>query len=141
MTDAQIQQLRSHLGTIHDDFKVLYAPARPRTLRDGDRVQDHRRGCLAIKQARPWVFRLINSRLRSCPPETGLRQVAEGTANGTDIGLPVAAADPEGDDLTYSLGGPDAEVFSLDSGHGPAADSGGLGLRIERRALADVVGP
>ena len=118
MTDAQIQQLRSHLGTIHDDFKVLYAPAAHERFAMEIEFKITAEDVLAIKQARPWVFRLINKPPAFLSSETGLRQVAEGTANGTDIGLPVAAADPEGDDLTYSLGGPDAEVFSLDSATG-----------------------
>ena len=39
--------------------------------------------------------------------------VAENTAAGTDIGAPVAASDPDGDTLTYTLEGRDAASFSI----------------------------
>ena len=43
------------------------------------------------------------------------RSIAENTASGINIGNPIAATDPEGDALTYDLGGTDAEAFSIDS--------------------------
>ena len=45
--------------------------------------------------------------------ETGVRSVAENTEAGENIGGPVAAADGDGDSLTYSLGGNDAESFDI----------------------------
>ena len=46
--------------------------------------------------------------------ETGDRQVAENTVAGEDIGAAVAAIDPDaGDTLTYTLGGADADSFSI----------------------------
>ena len=45
--------------------------------------------------------------------EDGRRSVVENTASGQDIGDPVAAADPEGDDLTYSLRSSDADAASF----------------------------
>ena len=45
--------------------------------------------------------------------EDGRRSVVENTASGQDIGDPVAAADPEGDDLTYSLRSTDADAASF----------------------------
>ena len=46
------------------------------------------------------------------------RQVREDAAAGTAVGLPVAAADPNGDALAYVLGGADASRFAIgpDSG-------------------------
>ena len=44
---------------------------------------------------------------------TAGRSVAENTAAGQDIGLPLAATDAEGDPLTYALGGTDAGHFAL----------------------------
>ncbi len=41
------------------------------------------------------------------------RTVAENTAFGTNIGTAVAATDTEGDTLTYTLGGTDADSFSI----------------------------
>ena len=43
MSDAQLVQLAQHLTTIHDHFEGLYNPAPRRTVRHGDRVQDHQR--------------------------------------------------------------------------------------------------
>ena len=45
--------------------------------------------------------------------ETGARSVAENTAEGENIAAPIAAADDDGDSLTYSLGGADAGVFDI----------------------------
>ena len=43
------------------------------------------------------------------------RSVAENTGSGVDIGAAIAATDVNEDTLTYSLGGPDASAFSIDS--------------------------
>ena len=43
------------------------------------------------------------------------RSVAENTAAGMAIGDPVAATDEDGDALTYTLGGDDADSFTIDS--------------------------
>ena len=45
--------------------------------------------------------------------ESGRREVAENTPAGRDVGSPVAANDPDGDTLTYALGGPDASSFDI----------------------------
>ena len=45
--------------------------------------------------------------------ETGQRSLAENTAAGVRIGSPVSASDPQGDALTYSLGGRDADLFDI----------------------------
>ena len=41
--------------------------------------------------------------------------VLENTASGENIGTPVSATDPDGDELTYSLGGTDADAFRIDT--------------------------
>ena len=41
------------------------------------------------------------------------RSVAENTPSGQDIGLPLAATDPDGDSLTYALSGTDSGHFAL----------------------------
>ena len=46
------------------------------------------------------------------------RSVAENTASGQDIGTAVAATDADNDTLTYSLGGTDADSFSMDTATG-----------------------
>ena len=45
--------------------------------------------------------------------ETGARSAAENTGAGKNIGDPVAAEDDDGDSLTYTLGGDDAEGFDI----------------------------
>ena len=49
---------------------------------------------------------------------TTTREVAENTAAGENIGLPVTATDADGDSLTYALGGTDAAAFDLDPTNG-----------------------
>ena len=46
------------------------------------------------------------------------RSVAEDAANPSNVGNPVTATDADGDNLTYTLEGPDAASFTLDSGTG-----------------------
>ena len=46
--------------------------------------------------------------------EDGQRSVPENTVAGTNIGVPVAAIDPEGDGLTYILDSSGAESFEID---------------------------
>ena len=43
------------------------------------------------------------------------RSVAENTPSGVNLGVPFLATDPDGDTLTYSLGGTDKASFSFDS--------------------------
>ena len=45
--------------------------------------------------------------------ETGQRSVVENTASGQNVGLPIAAIDPERDSLTYTLSGADATSFDF----------------------------
>ena len=49
---------------------------------------------------------------------TATRSVAENTAAGAAFGDAVAATDPDGDTLTYSLSGADASSFAIDKGAG-----------------------
>ena len=64
----------------------------------------------AVLSAEP-SFAQVNQPPRFPASETGTRQVAENTAAGTTVGAPVAAEDPEGAALTYSLSGTDAARF------------------------------
>ena len=50
--------------------------------------------------------------------ESGQRTIPENTSSRVNIGLPVAAEDPERDRLTYSLSGIDAAAFTIDSSTG-----------------------
>ena len=50
--------------------------------------------------------------------ETGNRSVEENTDAGQNVGVPVAADDPERDSLTYTLSGTDAASFNINSSTG-----------------------
>ena len=47
--------------------------------------------------------------------DTTNRSVVQTAESGTNVGRPVAASDPDGDSLTYTLGGTDGESFDIDT--------------------------
>ena len=59
------------------------------------------------------------------------RFVAEDVANLTNLGAPVSATDPDGDTLIYTLEGPDAASFLLNSANGQLAT--GVALDYEAK--------
>lgn len=65
------------------------------------------------------------------PPVT--RSVPENTPAGMPIGNPVSATDPNGDALTYSLWGVDAEHFAIDAGTGQIRTRQGVVYDYETR--------
>ncbi|MDE2778132.1 MAG: cadherin domain-containing protein [Chloroflexota bacterium] len=65
------------------------------------------------------------------------RDVEEHTGLGVYIGEPVTAIDPDGDELTYELGGTDADAFALDSTNGQLITRATLDL--ESKATYEVV--
>ena len=67
-----------------------------------------------------------NSRPVFPSTETGRRTVPENTRASVNIGAPVAAEDPENDSLTYSLVGPDAADFTINTSTGQIRTSGDL---------------
>ena len=122
MTDAQLDQLRESLTTIHDNFERLYNPGPDEPFAMEIEFKITSENVLAIKQARPWVF---GSAGTVTPPTTNqapvstdgastTRSVPRNTPAGRNIGAPVAATDADNDVLTYSLGGPDGAGFALD---------------------------
>ncbi len=52
------------------------------------------------------------------PDDTAARSVAENSAAGTNVGAVVTATDQDGDTLSYSLAGTDADEFEIGSGTG-----------------------
>ena len=64
------------------------------------------------------------------PPEfdsSGVElEVAENTATNTNIGDQIAATDPEGGDVTYSLTGTNADLFDVDASSGQVKTNGSL---------------
>ena len=66
--------------------------------------------------------------------EDGMRDVAENTAAGGNVGGPVEATDDDaGDTLTYALGGPDAALFAIDGATGQITVGAGTVLDYETR--------
>ena len=64
---------------------------------------------------------------------TATRSVAENTAADQPIGAPVAAIEPDGDDLTYTLGGLDASSFDIDTASGQLKTKTGVNLNHEAK--------
>ena len=73
----------------------------------------------------------------SFDPTDNMRSVAENTEPGQAIGDPVTATDPEGNTLTYSLGGTDADAFGIDEANGQLRTQGRARLRDEVELLGD----
>jgi hypothetical protein len=69
--------------------------------------------------------------------------VATNTAADIDIGSPIAATDTEGDTITYSLGGPDAASFSINSATGQLRTKVALnfGTQTSYTVTVDAAGP
>ena len=136
MSGAHRRQLHGHLKAIRERFKALYNPATGKRFAMEIEFKITSDNILAIKQARPWVF-------RAKPPafprtETGNRAVPENSATGTDIGAPVAAKNTNGDTLTYSLGGGDAGSFSIVESSGQLRTSAALDYEFKDRYTVEV---
>ena len=66
--------------------------------------------------------------------DSATRTVDENTPSSQDIGAPVTATDADNDTLTYSLGGADAGLFSVDSGTGQITV--GVGATLDYETLS-----
>ena len=69
---------------------------------------------------------------------TTTRSVAENTATGVAIGLPVSATDPDDTALTYSLSGTDAASFTLDTSTGQLRTQAALNYETKPRYTVTV---
>ncbi len=76
--------------------------------------------------------------------ESAVRSLAENTAAGENVGLPVAAtdqdrdADGNQDTLTYTLSGTDADSFEIDGGTGQLTTKQGVSYDLEAKASYSV---
>ena len=61
--------------------------------------------------------------------------VRENSPAGTEVGDPITATDPEGDDVRYELGGRDAELFDIDEDTGQITVAEGAMLDYETDKL------
>ena len=90
MTEAQLQQLRRHLGVIHNHFKGQYNPAADEPFAMEIEFKITSADILAIKQARPWVF-------DSTPASNAAGTVAlSSTQPRVDTPLTATLTDPDG---------------------------------------------
>ena len=72
------------------------------------------------------IFEQVEDQPQFPSTETGDRTIAENTASGVDIGAPVAASNPGGETLTYSISGEDAASFSVVASTGQLRTSDSL---------------
>ena len=79
MSDAQLDQLRRHLATIHDRFAVLYGVESGEEFAMEIEFKITSENILSIKQARPWVFSVPSSESAANNPATGAPTIS-GTA-------------------------------------------------------------
>ena len=73
---------------------------------------------------------------------SAIRELAENSVAGAKVGGPLTATESEGGQLTYSLGGEDAALFSIDPGTGQITLGSGVVLDYEsgrRTYTVDVV--
>ena len=67
------------------------------------------------------------------------RSLPENTVGVADIGNPVAATDPDGDDLTYTLTGTDVASFALDAATGKLRTRGNVDYDHEAKSAYQVI--
>ena len=95
MTDAQLNELRSHLEVIHDEFSKLYGIEAGERFAMEIEFKITSDNVLAIKQARPWVFEddapPDNSPATGAPTISGTAEVDETLTAST-----AAIADEDG---------------------------------------------
>ena len=65
---------------------------------------------------------------------SAVRSVAENSAAGTAVGRRVTATDPDGERVTYSLGGDDASLFAIDPRTGQVSVGEGTALDFETKS-------
>ncbi len=84
-----------------------------------------------------------NGGSKNQPPEfmegtRTVRSVIENTPSGEDVGKPIPADDPENDDLTYSLVGPDAGDFDVEDDSGQLLTRSPLDFETKTHFLVTV---
>ena len=77
------------------------------------------------------------------PPEfnegmAATRQIADGSIGGTEVGDPVTATDPQGDSLSYSLSGTDADNFAINVDTGQISVAADKALSMSEQAAHSV---
>ena len=86
----------------------------------------------------PPMVKTVNGPPAFTEGDTTDRTVSEQAAQGTSVGLPVTAVDPDGDALTYYLSGVDASQFSLNPRTGQLRVFGQLDLETKATHLLNL---
>ena len=107
-------------------------------LRDSDRDDDVVGGMSTVTVRRPSPPPARPTPPTNNPPtfpsDPVVLSVAENSPPGTNVGEPVTATDPEGDTLTYTLGGADMTDFEIDSASGQITVGPDTSLDYERKS-------
>ena len=82
--------------------------------------------------------KVVGNRAPVFAAATATREVAEDTAAGMNIGAPVAATDPDGDTLTYSLSGTDEASFDIGESTGQLMTKAALDYETKRSYMVTV---
>ena len=96
------------------------------------------------KTADAVVTNAVQPKPANQPPAFGegtsaTRSISEDSLTGTPVGAAVSASDPEGDDLTYSIGsGTDSDHFDVDSATGQLSVAPGASLDFETKPSLEV---
>ena len=117
MMDAQLDQLRRHLTTIHDHFKTLYTPAAGERFAMEIEFKITSDDILAIKQARPWVF-------ETARPSSDSDEDSAGDSAGDSSG---GSGENSGGSGSSSGGGGSSGGGSSSGGGGSSSGGGGSG--------------
>ena len=93
----------------------------------------------AVKVSDAVVIANVDNRAPMFPDtETGMRSIAENSEAAADIGLPVTATDPNGDNLTYTLVGTDAASFDIGRSDGQLKTKAKLDYEIKNTYMVTV---
>ena len=108
LSDPELKQLREHLAKIHDKFKSLYQPAEGERFAMEIEFKITSADVLAIKQARPWVFRPATAPY--APAITGVTPDNAQLTVAWRAPLNTGGADVKSYDVRYILTGTDKTV-------------------------------
>ena len=114
MSDAQLDQLRRHLETVHDEFADLYGIGSGAEFAMEIEFKITSENVLAIKQARPWVFSVRSASSAANNPATGAPAVNGSAWVGETLTVDIAGiADADGLDnvaFAYQWLADDADI-------------------------------